>query len=313
MQQKQNLILNLKKSIFGFNFFFSIICFTVIFLVNLTNSEARIKVELLQKDSVYYTFVLNDDTELIAKVIEYDSLSITLTNNTFPQIIVLQDKIKSIRDISFNKAISTDKPSNNSKHRYLISPSAIPMNSGDIEYQNAYLFINMLNFGITDNFSLLVGTEFLISAITGYPVVFIAPKLAFKLNEDFHLGVGGLRIQSFSGLNNDNMNYTVAYAMGTYGTEYNNLTLNLGAIENPRNNSVLFYTGLSSMIAIGSKTYLVGEFWTAPNDSNFNNLILGIRLSASIISFDFGYFYNAGSNTRYNKGGLPYLSAVIRF
>src|SRR5690606_24732365 len=109
--------------------------------------------------------------------------------------------------------------------RYLFSPSAYSLKKGEAYYQNTYLVINSLNYGITDNFTIGGGFEF-ISTLSGDPIFFITPKYTFEISEKIRAGAGLL----YARLPEVNSSFTgmgIGYGILTHGNTDDNVTFGL--------------------------------------------------------------------------------------
>lgn len=103
--------------------------------------------------------------------------------------------------------------------RYLFAPSAIGINKDFRSYTNINLFVQDFRFGITDRFSLGVGTSILLNP------VYIMPTYAFQINDKSALAIGDL----FLFTTYDSFNYgNLFYGLYTYGSPDNNFTIGAG-------------------------------------------------------------------------------------
>ena len=117
--------------------------------------------------------------------------------------------------------------------RYLFAPSAIPLKKGEGYYQNVWVTLNSVNYGLTDHVSITGGLE-LISTLTAIflpgeigPFAFANVKAGFPVSDKIHLGggvlAGGLLSDEF-----EEINMGIAYGLVTRGNEEHNVTLGLG-------------------------------------------------------------------------------------
>jgi len=116
-------------------------------------------------------------------------------------------------------AQNSDSISVNYSHRYLFAPSAFGMDKGTKSYTNIDLFVQDFQFGITDKFSIITGTSFVLNP------VYIIPTYTYQINEKSAIAVGDL----FLCTTYDNFNYgNLFYGLYTYGSIENNFTIGAG-------------------------------------------------------------------------------------
>lgn len=168
--------------------------------------------------------------------------------------------------------------------RYFFAPSARPLEKGELYYQNLMLVGNFVNYGVTDNFSIGGGVEF-ISTFLGNPIWFLTPKLGFPIGEDWHVGAGvfagGLGVEGMFGL---------TYGVVTYGNIDNNISFGAGAATDFQNFffDVPVYT-ISGTVRLSNSISLLSENYILPGfgGSTFFG-IEGIRVMSEKNAFDIG-------------------------
>jgi len=116
-------------------------------------------------------------------------------------------------------AQNSDSISVNYSHRYLFAPSAFGMDKGTKSYTNIDLFVQDFQFGITDKFSIITGTSFVLNP------VYIIPTYTYQINEKSAIAVGDL----FLCTTYDNFTYgNLFYALYTRGSKDYNFTFGGG-------------------------------------------------------------------------------------
>ena len=184
--------------------------------------------------------------------------------------------------------------------RYFFGPSAIPIKKGVGYYQNIMVVGNFINYGITRNFSIGGGFEFISTLIVRQPIYFITPKVGFKLGEKFHLG-GGVLVAGISGNNS-----VLGYGVATYGTSESNITLGGGfgltnGITNERPTFMLSgQTRVSNGVSLMTENYFI-------EDLRINSI--GVRLIGKNNAFDIGIVNTSGMDFI----GIPYIGYVRSF
>ncbi|MFM7340359.1 MAG: hypothetical protein ACKO2H_09630, partial [Bacteroidota bacterium] len=166
----------------------------------------------------------------VGSVIEKNERELTIMTDEGTKITILLSNILDIRAIPKNLIQDGEYwyPNPNDS-RYLFAPSAFNLKKGEGYYQNTYLFINSFNYGITDNFSMGLGFEFLstfgsLGNGSFDPIFFVTPKYSTQVSENMRVGVGVL-----VGKITDNIGgFGVSYGLVTYGNPEHNATLGLG-------------------------------------------------------------------------------------
>lgn len=260
-----------------------------------------------------YIIELQDGSQMVGSLLQSDSLYVVIKTFSIPRIEIPVGRIKSI-DIVNAANIKEGKywfPNPNST-RYLFSPSAIMLKKGEGYYQNTYLFLNSINYGITDNISIGGGIEILSTFGGGAPLFFITPKIGFQVSEKLHLGAGLLYVSVPDFYSDGQSSAGIAYGIGTYGTMDHNVTLGLGWG---------FFEGefrgqpsitISGMTRIGRKTALISENWFIPADPYYGIFSYGIRFFGENLSVDLA-FLNNGDIAQGLVIGMPYVDFVVKF
>lgn len=109
--------------------------------------------------------------------------------------------------------------SNEHDSRYFFAPSAFNLKKGELYYNAVYFVLHDIQYGISDNFSMGIGTS-----IAGMPL-YLTPKLSFRLNEKNAIGIGDLPM--FGTWGTDFMG-NLAYGVYTHGDVNGNFTIGAG-------------------------------------------------------------------------------------
>jgi hypothetical protein len=146
------------------------------FLVILSFAQAKSQTsaEDLQPDQKVI-ISLDNGEQYSGKFIRRDGESIVIQSSA-GEFSLLISKIKSIRIDNYEGKYSFANPSDT---RYFFGPSAIPLDKGKGYYQNIFLLFNFVNYGITENFSIGGGLEFISTFSAGQPIWFLTPKSWF--------------------------------------------------------------------------------------------------------------------------------------
>lgn len=162
---------------------------------------------------------------------------------------------------SFNAAaVVNGKPAPSSKSqsdsvfehdsRYFFAPSSYNLKRGELYYQTIMFFTHDVQYGITDDFSVGMGTTLITIPF------YVTPKYSFKINEKNRVAVGDMLILGTWGINAWG---NLAYATYTYGDQDRNITIggaHLYAAGDPDN---IDFKPLSKPVANLSATLPVSE------------------------------------------------------
>lgn len=250
----------------------------------------------------------------VGSVIEKNERELTIMTDEGTKITILLSNILDIRAIP--KSLIQDGEywyPNPNDSRYLFAPSAFNLKKGEGYYQNTYLFINSFNYGITDNFSMGLGFEFLstfgsLGNGSFDPIFFVTPKYSTQVSENMRVGVGVL-----VGKITDNIGgFGVSYGLVTYGNPEHNATLGLGfGLFDGQLRSDPVIT-ISGMTRLSRRISLVTENWFFPADVYRGIISYGIRFFGETMSVDLALINN-DDFTEIFPIGIPYVDFVVKF
>jgi hypothetical protein len=248
---------------------------------------------------------LKNGSIYFGRILLMDSSRIVMETTIIPyiEIPVLQIKSAVVIDSSnFRNGVYWFP--NPNPTRYLFGPSAINLKMGEGYYQNAYLLINSINYGLSNNFSLGFGFEFL-TTMHGEPIYFISPKVGFQVDSFFHAGCGVLYLN----LPDEMGNLGIVYGITTLGNKDKNITLGLGWGFVDGKFSQIPTVTISGMTRIFKNIAFVSENWLTPNYRIFS---YGIRFFGENLAVDLA-FLNNPEIAKNNFIGLPYVGFVVKF
>lgn len=193
--------------------------------------------------------------------------------------------------------------------RYFFAPNAIGLQKGTGYYQNAWIFFNNVNYGLSDNFSIGAGLipGFLFGGGLDSTPIWILPKLSIPVSGDnFHLGVGAMIggiIGSGSG--------ALFYGSGTVGSKDKNLTIGLGygASDGEISNTPL--VNISGMYRAKRTIYILGELYVLPGIDESGIALFGARWAPENFAVDFGLILPLEETGGFI--GVPWLGVSIPF
>jgi len=269
------------------------------------------------KTDKQYEIVLNDGAVFTGTILSRDSATIVFQTNSIARIDILVRQMKSLKEIQPPiHGKRSYKLANPFPTKYFFTQSAINLQKGEGYYQNTYVFLNSLNYGITNYFSIGAGVEILstigsISSNAFSPTWYIAPKLGFKISDRFYLG-GGVTFANIGGFF-DNSKIGMGYGLATFGSTEHNFSIgltNVFSIDDHGNNTLITLAG---MTRVSERLALVTENYISPsNDIGSSIFSYGIRFIASKTSVDLG-FINNKDIVKSLFLGAPYVDFNIKF
>jgi hypothetical protein len=290
----------------------------ILFLITFSFSMAELYgQETTMADSAkVYQVTIEDGSTFIGNILSRDSVFLVMKTSSLPKIEIPVDKIKSITEI--NKSNFKDGVywfTNPHATRYLFGPSAFNLQKGEGYFQNTYVFLNSFNIGVTNYFSIGGGIEFLSTFGTLTqgdfdPIVFVTPKVGFKITDKVHVG-GGILLARVPGMDKTD-NLGLCYGIGTYGTLDHNITAGLGWGFVGEEFSEKPIITISGMTRLSKKTGLITENWIVPDEGYYGVCSYGLRFFGEKMSIDLAFINNADI-AKFLFIGIPYVDFVVKF
>lgn len=193
--------------------------------------------------------------------------------------------------------------------RYFFAPNAIGLQKGTGYYQNAWIFFNNVNYGLSDRFSIGAGLipGFLFGGGLDATPMWLLPKFSIPVSGDhFHLGLGAMIggvIGSGSG--------ALFYGSGTVGSTDKNLTIGLGYGASGGEISNTPLVNVSGMYRVKRTIYMLGELYLLPGIDGNGIALLGGRWAPENFAVDFGLVLPLDDTGGFI--GIPWLGVSIPF
>ncbi len=252
-------------------------------------------------DSGLVVLSVNSGEQFVGTIISEDAREVSIRLQDGKMLIIPSYTVKSIRKLSTYTLVK-GKPvfANPHPSRYFYTPSAIPMDKGEVYIQTLYAVAYQVQFGVTENFS--VGAT---TTIIGTPLALTA-KYSIKIDEKNTLAFGGLAGIVGWGTRT---NLGIGFGAFTHGTKESNITIAGGyAWINERNNGggnspVM---SLSGNQRLSKNLSLMGELWYLPEVGVFFGGPCFRLYNNKKSSFDLGIW----SINAPNSGGIPLIPVV---
>lgn len=286
------------KNIFTFSI-------TALFLFVPVLVQGQISPTEVQVDSTKTVQInLTDDSHLLGQILSINESEIELRQESGRTFIELS-RVASIREIDTTQR-GYNWFNNPNKSRLLISPTARPIEKGTGYYQNIYVFVSGVAYGITDNIALTGGISMIPGVGITNQLYFLSGKYGRQVGENHYLS-GGLGLVSAGGIGDGLLfgygNYTYDFSRGSLTTGLTGFNL---PSENVGSTSILFGGDyrISQRIAFVSENYFFPE-------ASAGVFSYGIRLMGEQISFDLAFFRSSLDD---GLGfGIPYVDFVFNF
>lgn len=264
-----------------------------------------------------YEITLNDGSIFTGNILSQDSATIVFQTNSIARMDIPVRQMKNLREIQPPiPGKRSYRLANPFPTKYFFTQSAINLQKGEGYYQNTYVFLNSVNYGFTNYFSIGAGVEILstigsISSNEFSPTWYIAPKLGFKVSDQLYLG-GGVTFANIGGFF-DNSKIGLGYGLATFGSMEHNFSIGLAnvfSIDDHGNNTLITLAG---MTRISERLALVTEnYISTSNDIGSTLLSYGLRFIASKTSVDVGFINNRDIVKSFFLG-VPYVDFNIKF
>jgi hypothetical protein len=194
--------------------------------------------------------------------------------------------------------------------RYFFAPNALGIPGGKGYYQNAWILLNNVNYGVSNRLSVGAGTVpiFLFGA-EALPIWFL-PKVSIPPPQDTLPLAGGAVCGGVLGIE-DSGGAGLVYGSATVGDRDHNFTVGLGYgyagdgfADRPAIN-------ISGMTRVGRTTYLISENYFFPGIDDANLVSVGVRWAPENFAVDFALARPLEAEV--DIVGLPWLGVTIPF
>ncbi len=250
----------------------------MLFMASMTAIYGQTETDKSKKSDVVIIKMKNGE-EFKGEIIKKDENNITI-KTVNGELNLIASNVKSVETYDYNGKYRFPNPHDT---RYYFGPSAIPIKEEKGYYQNVLVVGNFVNYGVTKNFSLGGGFEF-ISTVLGSPIWFLTPKAGFQVSKNAYVA-GGLLVAGFSSKETLTEIATLGYSVLTIGNSDSNFSVGIGygLISGELSEYPAIMVGgthrVSNGIALLAENYYV-------NNTYFG--IHGIRILSQKNAFDIG-------------------------
>ena len=260
-----------------------IICLLLSFSI-FSITLAQNKEQKSRPDSGLVVLLTNSDEEFVGTIVSEDAREVSIRLQNGKLLIIPAYTVKSVRKLSSSTLIK-GKPvfANPHPSRYFYTPSAIPMDKGEVYIQSVYGLAYQVQFGVTENFSIGATTTLLATPLA------LTAKYSIKIDEKNTLAFGGLA--GIVGWGTQT-NLGIGFGAFTHGTKESNVTFAAGYAwvntkeDNGGGNSPMM--SLSGNQRLSKNLSLMGELWYLPEVGVFFGGPCFRLYKSKKSSYDFG-------------------------
>ena len=261
-----------------------IICLLLSFSI-FSITVAQDKEQKSRPDSGLVVLLTNSDEEFVGTIVSEDAREVSIRLQNGKMLIIPAYTVKSIRKLSSSTFFIKGKPVFPNPHpsRYFYTPSAIPMDKGEVYIQSVYGLAYQVQFGVTENFSIGATTTLLATPLA------LTAKYSIKIDEKNTLAFGGLA--GIVGWGTQT-NLGIGFGAFTHGTKESNVTFAAGYAwintkeDNGGGNSPVM--SLSGNQRLSKNLSLMGELWYLPEAGVFFGGPCFRLYKSKKSSYDFG-------------------------
>lgn len=246
---------------------------------NTSVDQKRVIVKLENGDEYRGIVILENEEEMILST---DNGEVTLETN----------QIKKIEEDNYEGKYDYE---NLSKTHYFLNSNSIPLKKKKGYFQNAYVGMNFVNYGLTKNVSIGGGLE-LSSLFNGSPFLFLSSKLRFSATKNIHFGASLLLV------NIGDETFMLYYGAATFGNSDFNITT--GIVSSKFTGFIIPTYNISVMYRMNNKLSLMSENYFLNYDQDIRFSFFGFSGSA-IINLNI-YFGIHGLRWMFKKNTLDF-------
>lgn len=213
-------------------------------------------------DSTEVQLTTKSGNVFIGKIVEENDQEIKIQVRDIGLITILKSEIKEMVRL----APSPDKdqlwPYQFQSSNYFTSSSAYGLRKNEGYYQNVWILFNNVSYGLTDNFSMGLGTMAIFFFTDSAPFWVTARYTTPIVENKFHAGVGGVVGSA------EDTSFGYLYGMTTFGSRDRNLTLGVGSAFGEGEFSDLLFN-INGTFRVSAKFYLMMENYIIQERKNF--------------------------------------------
>ncbi len=196
--------------------------------------------------------------------------------------------------------------------RYFFGPSGFGLQKGEGYYQNNWVLLNQVSYGLTDNFSMGAGLIplFLFGGSGEYTPFWVTPKFSIPVEKNVNIGVGGIFASTFGSASSW---VGIPYGLTTFGNTNTNITLGLGYGFAGKEWAKSPLVTVSGTARVSKKTYLLTEtYFLKGSDFTIGLMSFGARSTGKKLAVDYGLWVPFGGGEAIEVA-IPWLGITVPF
>jgi len=256
----------------------------------------------------YVAIRTTDGNEFVGQVLARDSTTVVLKTDMFSEIAIQRAFIRRMIPVAPGQASSNlywfEVPVS---ANYFVGPTAYGLRKGEGYYHNGLVFWNQVAFGLSDRFSISVGSIPLLAFDEVLPI-WVQPKFSFPIVENkVTFGLSGILGRSFSTYEIDDFALGGVLGQVTIGTRNTNVTVGLGTAWGDGKWSKGAVASMGGVLRTGTRFAVLTEnyFFRSYGYPAAINMS-GFRIIGRRVSFDFGLL--SYIEELEIEGALPWLA-----
>jgi hypothetical protein len=183
--------------------------------------------EIPQDTAKLYVVKMNDDNEFIGSIVSQNAEVVVLKTASLGEITIQKKNVRSITPLEKGQVVAgQDWFENPHTTRYFFGANGYSLRRGEGYYQNTWIFLNQVSYGVTNNITIGAGIVPLFIFAGASTPVWITPKVAFPIVKDkVNVGAG-----AFLGtvLGEEDTGFGLLYGSTTFGPRDRNISLGIG-------------------------------------------------------------------------------------
>lgn len=242
--------------------------------------------EIPQDTARLYVVKMNDDNEFIGSIVSQNAETVVLKTASLGVITIQKKNVKSI--VPLEKGQIVDGKywfENPHTSRYFFGANAYNLRQGEGYYQNTWIFLNQVSYGVTNNITIGAGIVPLFIFAGESSPVWVTPKVAFPIVKDkVNVGAG-----AFLGtvLGEEDSGFGLLYGSTTFGPRDRNISVGLGYGFAGGEWSDAPAISVSGMVRTGKKfAFMMENYFVDTGDENVAVSLIGGRFIGKRIAID---------------------------
>lgn len=241
------------------------------FLLDVTVHEARMAGEMFEIE-------LTDGTLFTARLLRARSDTLEATTIAGLQMAIADSLIAAVRPTRGRTQQGRFQQSDPNRTRLFLAPTGRRLRQGTGYFADYFLFFPTLAYGFTDFFSAGAGMSLIPGATK--QLFYLAPRLAFELAPNAAVAAGMLLMGV-----PDEGGLSLGYAVGTFGSESEALTLGAG-LPLDRDVSRKPVLLIGGELQVGNAMKLIAENWIFTSGSGTAIFSAGVRFWGRRVAAD---------------------------